>query len=82
MRIKEIMKEKKMTSKELAAKMGISPPSVSVAIRGNMTIDMLKRIAAALDVSVADLFEEKKGDVICPSCGARLRFNVSREGGK
>jgi transcriptional regulator with XRE-family HTH domain len=76
MRIREVLKEKKMTAKELAVKMGVSPPSISVAINGNMTIEMLNRIAAALDVPITDLFEPPSTDVIsCPHCGGKIKIS-------
>jgi transcriptional regulator with XRE-family HTH domain len=77
MRIKEILKVKGMTSKELAIKMGVSPPSISVAINGNMTIEMLTRIADALNVPITDLFERPAIDtIICPKCGAKLEIKA------
>jgi transcriptional regulator with XRE-family HTH domain len=78
MRIREVLKEKGMTAKDLAVKMGVTPPSISVAINGNMTIEMLNRIAAALDVPVTELFDPPKIDVItCPHCGGKIK--VSKE---
>jgi transcriptional regulator with XRE-family HTH domain len=75
MRIKEVLKEKGMTAKELAAKMGVTPPSISVAINGNTTVEMLNRIAAALDVLITDLFERPKNDTInCPHCGGKIKI--------
>jgi transcriptional regulator with XRE-family HTH domain len=77
MRIKEVLKEKGMTAKELAIRIGVTPPSISVAINGNMTIEMLNRIAAALNVPVVDLFEQPASDtIICPKCGTKLEFKA------
>jgi transcriptional regulator with XRE-family HTH domain len=77
MRIKEVLKEKGMTAKELAVKIGVTPPSISVAINGNMTIEMLNRIADALGVPVTDLFEQPASDTItCPKCGAKLEIKA------
>ena len=56
MRIKEIIKEKGLTVAEVAARMGVTSPSLSRAINGNTTVEMLNRIATALDVPVASLF--------------------------
>lgn len=57
------MKSKKMPIRDLALKTGISEPTLKrlrCADRANPTIDVLLRIAAALDVSVNDLIQEEK----------------------
>ena len=75
MRIKEVIKEKGLTVKEVAAKMGVTQPSLSRAINENTTVEMLYRIASALCVPVTDLFEPPSTDVItCPKCGTRFRM--------
>lgn len=79
MRIKEILKEKGMTSKELAAKIGISEGALSQQIRegANPTLQALERIATGLGCSVAELFEQPKtGYVACPRCGSTLRITI------
>jgi len=74
MRIKEVIKEKGLTVKEVADKLGMSSPSLSDAINGNPTVDKLERIAAALNVPVTDLFEQPATDVInCPYCGNKIK---------
>lgn len=73
MRIKEVIKEKGTSVKEVAQKMGIKPPSLSRTINGNTTVEMLQRIAKVLDVSVSELIEEK-GGAICPHCGKSIRL--------
>lgn len=55
-RIAEILKSKGITQKDLAEKIGISRVGLSKAINGNTTITTLRRIAAALEVSVPELF--------------------------
>lgn len=57
MRIKEVLKEKGITVSELADKMGISRVGLSQHIHGNPSVDVLERIASALNVSVSELFE-------------------------
>lgn len=78
MRIKEILREKGMTSKELALKLGMSETGLSLAIgeSGNPSLKRLEQIAKELDVSIAELFEppHEKGVVICPGCGKRYRL--------
>ena len=76
MRIKEVIKEKGLTVKEVAERMGIQPPSLSRAINENTTIEMLSRIAKAIGCSEADFFEQPGKDYInCPNCGAMLQLS-------
>jgi transcriptional regulator with XRE-family HTH domain len=60
MRIKEVIKEQGITIKDVANKMGVSRPSLNQTINGNPTVEMLERIAAALNVPVAELFDKPK----------------------
>ena len=77
LRIKEIIKEKGLTVKEVAEKMGIQPPSLSRAINENTTVEMLNRIAIALEVPISELFEQPATDIInCPNCGAKLTLKI------
>ena len=57
MRIKQLIKEKGITVAQVASRMGVTPPSLSRAINGNTTIEMLNRIATALEVPITDLFD-------------------------
>ena len=70
-RIRDILHEKGMTQRDLAAKMGISPAAISVAInpRNSPSLDTLQRIAMALDVEVAELFAPIAK---CPYCGRAI----------
>lgn len=72
-RIAEILKSKGMTQTELAEKIGISRVGLSKAINGNTTITTLRKIAAALDVPVPELFAPRPTNTItCPKCGTVL----------
>lgn len=74
LRIKEVIKEKGLTVQEVADKMGINRVGLSNHINGNPSVEILQRIADALDVNITDLFEQPKSDVItCPNCGTRLK---------
>lgn len=76
MRIKEVIKEKGFTVKEVANKMGVMPPSLSRAINENTTVEMLNRIASAIGVSAAEFFEPPATDVInCPNCGKKIKVS-------
>ncbi|MDR0573035.1 MAG: helix-turn-helix transcriptional regulator [Tannerella sp.] len=79
MRIKEILKEKGLSQKEFASRLGMSEVGFSIAIseKGNPPINKIKEIAAALGVPITDLFEPPASDaIICPKCGARLEIKV------
>jgi transcriptional regulator with XRE-family HTH domain len=63
LRIKELLKEKDITGKDLAGKVGIHPVNFSKIINGNSfpKPDLLKRIAEELDVDIRELFYPTKG---------------------
>lgn len=60
LRIKEVIKEKGITLKELANKLGVSNVSISRVVNGNTTIKTLRDIAAVLDCDVRELIEPTK----------------------
>lgn len=77
MRIKELLKEKGMTAKELAAKIGMTETGLSIAMgeNGNPPLKRLEQIASTLGVPVTELFDAPKEGVIhCPKCGAKLEL--------
>ena len=76
MRVKEILKERGITAKELAATIGMTETGLSIAIseKGNPPLKRLQEIAAALDVS-AELFAPQPTNTItCPKCGTVLEI--------
>lgn len=79
-RIKEILNQKGMTSKELAEKMGVTPQYVSGIIRetGSASVEVLANIARILNVPVSSLFEDYVSDdsntITCPKCGAKFEL--------
>lgn len=78
-RIKEVIKEKGTTVKDLAQKMGISNVGLSQHINGNPSVEVLERIATALGVSVTELFEQPKSDtasLTCPHCGKSIEIGI------
>lgn len=78
-RIAEILKENGMTQTDLAERIGISRVGLSKAINGNTTITTLRKIAAALDVSVPELFAPQPTNTItCPHCGAVLEVKEKK----
>ncbi|MEO2070785.1 MAG: helix-turn-helix transcriptional regulator [Zunongwangia sp.] len=58
LRIRELLKEKNMTGKQLAKEVGVSAVSMSNVVSGNSfpRPEVLRKIAKALDVELRDLF--------------------------
>lgn len=77
MRVKEILKEKGMTQKELAKKIGIMEMSLSRSISGNPSLETMRKIAGALGVDVRELLAPS-GEVAvkCPKCGTTIKLHV------
>ena len=74
--VKEILKRKGMTAKELAAKLGISEGALSKSLSGNPTLERIEQIASALGVPVSELFAApKEGIIHCPKCGTEIKLN-------
>ena len=78
-RIKELIKSKGFTQEQFAQKMGVSRVSLVKTLSGNPSYETFKRIAAALNVEVWELFKEKDGtpisdsnSITCPKCGAKF----------
>lgn len=75
LRVKEILKEKGQTQKDLAQKMGVAEISLSRSINGNPNLETLQKIADALEVEISELFTAKETDVItCPKCGSKFKL--------
>ena len=74
LRVKEILKEKGMMQKDLAAKMGVADISLSRSINGNPSMDTIIKIAEALEVEVGELFYPMHPVMMCPKCGAKLQL--------
>jgi transcriptional regulator with XRE-family HTH domain len=81
LRIKEILKEKKITAISLADSVGMAQPSMSNIVNGKVmpSIETLERIATILNVSFVDLFEQPIQNIItCPKCGTRLEVKEKK----
>ncbi len=86
--IKEIAQTKGITLRELAARCGLSAPSLYNIANGKLApkVSTLENIADALGVSITDLFKvkhnnpysEKDGRFIitCPCCGQMIGVNI------
>lgn len=73
--VKELLKQKGMTAKELAEKLGISEGALSKSISGNPTLERIEQIASALGVEVYELFapgNSSEGIIRCPNCGKQI----------
>ena len=79
MRIKELLREKGITAKELASIIGMTETGLSIAMgeNGNPPLKRLEQIATALGVPVTELFDKPKEGVIhCPHCGNSINIKV------
>ena len=84
MRIKELLKQKGTTAKELALQIGISEGALSKSLSGNPTLGTLQKIASALNVDITELFKtsDKVGGsshLVCPHCGTRLHITLEED---
>ena len=57
LRIKELCKEKHIPMAVIAAKIGISPITLSQSLNGNPTLSRLKEVADILKVDIGELFD-------------------------
>ena len=83
MRIKEVLKEKGCTQQMLADRMNVSLSAVRQMVSTeSLTTSTLKRVAAALDVPMWQLFassqevQETKNTITCPHCGKPIELKV------
>lgn len=77
MRIKELLKQKGITAKELAAKLNLSEGALSQSLNGNPTLERINQIASALGVEVSELFAApSEGVIACPHCGKRIMIKA------
>jgi len=62
LRIKELLKDKQMTGKELVEKIGITETSLSRIIKGDQQprFELLTQISEVLDVDIRELFNSTK----------------------
>ena len=62
LRIKEILKSQHISQKELADRMGILPESLTRILTGNPTLSTLENMAKALNVNIAELFDDERNE--------------------
>lgn len=79
LRIKEVIKERGTTITDLSEKMGINRVNLSNMVNGNPTYETLEKIAAALGVNIAELFEQPRSNeagITCPHCGKPITIKA------
>ena len=79
LRIKEVSKSQGISITKLAELVGITQPTMSNIANGKTSpsLDLLDRIAAALDVEITELFAPpKEGVITCPKCGNRITIKA------
>ena len=81
LRIKDVLKEKKVTVVSLAGMIGIAQPSMSNIVNGKSmpSLETLERIASALEVPITELFEQPKTETAslsCPHCGKSITLKA------
>jgi len=83
--VKFILQKRGMTQEDLAKKMGVSKQSIHHYLNGNITLDVIQKIAVALDTTVETVCSEtplhikdtlipSRGittatSLVCPHCG-------------
>lgn len=78
-RILELCKERGITQKDLAEKIGITPVGLAKAANGNPTFETLEKIADGLSVEVSELFAApKEGVITCPHCGKSITIKAGK----
>ena len=80
MRIKEILKEKGITAKELANRLSLSEGALSQSLNGNPTLERLRQIADALEVPITELFVAPDICAVsanCPHCGQPITVKTT-----
>ncbi|WP_417873879.1 helix-turn-helix transcriptional regulator [Xanthomarina gelatinilytica] len=66
LRLKELLKEKGISGKDLAAQVGVAENTISFIVTGKTQprFELLTKIAEALEVDIRDLFIPTKGDTL------------------
>ena len=75
--IKKTIKDRGLSVREVAHRMGITPTGLSQHINGNPSVEVLERIAKAIGCDVSELFEkESEPTFTCPHCGKEIKIKV------
>ena len=81
LRIKDVIKEKKLTVVAVAEAIGITQPNMSNIVNGKSTpsLETLEKIAAALGVNITELFDQPRSNeagITCPHCGKSITIKA------
>lgn len=82
MRIREVIKEKGMTTQEVADQMQISLSALNQSISGNPSIKVLRRIAEVVGCQLGEFFSdemEDKNSIPCPYCGKPIDVSLLKK---
>lgn len=82
LRIRDILRQKKLSQIWLADQLGISRSGVIQIMDGNPTIETLQKIANALEVTVPELFAPQGGNnftALIDNNGELRRFNSAED---
>lgn len=77
--VKDILKSRGISIKDFAALLGINRVNLSNQLSGNPTLETLEKWAAALNVTVPDLFDKKITTINCPKCGEEIRLSIDEK---
>lgn len=88
MRVREILKEKGLTTKDLAEQLGITLSGLNQHLAKNPSLKVVESIASALDVPLWELFaskedivgndaNENKTTLTCPHCGKPIVIEIA-----
>ena len=77
MRLKQILKDKELTTEQFAKMMGVSQPYISQLITGKIqpSIKQCERMATILHIPLAALFEGYGESLVCPYCGKEIQLS-------
>lgn len=74
LRLKELLKEKGVTTYQLAEHFGVTQPTISSRMNGNPDIKWLFRVAEYLNVDISELFSTPaESQFSCPYCGGKIK---------
>lgn len=84
-RLKEIMKEKGITGRELASRLNTTPQYISNVVSGrqNMSLESLENVANLLGVELWELFKAPEQapplhSLTCPHCGKPIEIEIKK----